>query len=81
MKRGFNLTLEYVVSTPGLYQGENFAEGVGFYVSHNGDVLIKSYSHNGDINPHIEHATLYKNLFTQKYREVFTRQELFNKDN
>lgn len=63
----------------GMFQGSEFKRGVFLKVSDFGDsLMLHEYKDKDDLFEHpLGNPVLSKGLISQKYREVFIRQDLF----
>lgn len=81
----YELTFEEVVKktlfegNKGMFQGENFKRGC--YLQADNDVLsLYEYLLDDSICPEFMGSPIFsRGLLTQRYREVFTKQDLFEK--
>lgn len=73
------MKFEKIFKEDGMYVSDSFAQGVCFNVR-NKTLYMLTYENKNDINPTEEIAPVYLGLFNKKYKKVYTRQSLFNKN-
>lgn len=60
------------------YQGENFKKGCYLGITECGDITLFEYDNKDSLTPlNCGTPVLSKGLITQKYKQIFTRFELF----